>query len=296
MGIYDRDYYPREERPGFSLQTPRTAIGALIAINVAVWLVDFLTPATPWGGRWLSDHMAVHVNTLSQPWLWWQYLTAGFAHTPQRFEHILFNMLALYFLGRDVERVYGTREFIRLYLVMVVFASVVWDVVNWLGGTPGIVQAYGASGALAGVVVLFALNFPRATVLLFFVLPIPAWLLGVFVVGMDIYGALGQGETSNIAYSMHLAGAAFGFIYFQQGWSFTRLTQDRFRWPRFSLRKKPRLHVHQPPAEEESDLSREVDRILEKIYREGEANLTAQERRTLEKASREYQRRGNTGP
>ena len=71
--------------------------------------------------RWLSDHMAVHVDTLTQPWLWWQYLTAGFAHSPLRFDHILGNMLVLFFLGRDVEEAYGPKEFLRLYLVMVVF-------------------------------------------------------------------------------------------------------------------------------------------------------------------------------
>ena len=67
--------------------------------------------------------MAVHVDTLTQPWLWWQYLTAGFTHSPLRFDHILGNMLVLFFLGRDVEEAYGPKEFLRLYLVMVVFAK-----------------------------------------------------------------------------------------------------------------------------------------------------------------------------
>ena len=131
----------------------------------------------------------------------------------------------------------------------------------------------------------------RSTILLFFVIPMPAWLFGVLVVGLDIYGAMHGAGGSNIAYSAHLAGAAFAFVYYRQGWNLTRLAAGRFAWPTF--RRKPRLRVHRPEEEKPStsDLSEEVDRILEKIYREGEAGLTAKERKILEIASREYQRR-----
>jgi hypothetical protein len=57
-----------------------------------------------------------------------------------------------------------------------------------------------------------------------------------------------------------------------------------------ALKLRPKLKVHDPAADER-DLSREVDRILEKISREGEASLSKQERATLERASRRYQQR-----
>jgi hypothetical protein len=177
---------------------------------------------------------------------------------------------------------------------MVVFASLVWNVLGKAAGLPDAALAIGASGAIAGVVVLYALNFPRRTLLLFFVIPVPAWLCGVLIVGWDMLGATGRAGASNVAYSMHLAGAAFAFVYFQRRWNLTRLT-DRFinvRWP--SFRPRPRLHIHKPEEPPPSDLSAEVDRILEKIYREGEASLTAKERKTLEAASREYQQRVKT--
>lgn len=289
MGIYDREYY-RTERQGASAYTPRSVVGWLILVNVALWLLDFFTPDTPHGGHWLSDHMAVHVNTLTQPWLWWQFLTAGFAHSPQNFGHILGNMFVLFMFGRDVEENYGSKEFLRLYLVMVVFASVVWSVVNKIAGTPADAAALGASGAIAGVVILYALCFPQRTILLFFVFPMPAWLFGIVIVGLDMFGAFG-GSEKNIAYSMHLAGAAFAFVYYRRGWNLTQLTAGRFALPTF--RRKPRLRVHTPEPESESqtDLAAEVDHILEKIYRDGEASLSAKERKTLETASREYQRK-----
>ena len=64
--------------------------------------------------------------------MWWQFLTYGFVHDPFASQHIFFNMLVLFFLGRDVEQWYGTREFIRLYLVTLVFASVVCAVTTRL--------------------------------------------------------------------------------------------------------------------------------------------------------------------
>ena len=70
-------------------------------------------------------------------------------------------MLVLLFLGRSVEVVYGGKEFLRLYLVMVVFASVVWAAANKIIGTPGFMrEMYGASGAIAGVVVLICPELP----------------------------------------------------------------------------------------------------------------------------------------
>ena len=99
MGIYDRDYYRQQQNPSMpSIRMPQSIIGIIILINVVVFLVDAFTP-----DHWLSDHMAVHVYTLTRPWLWWQMLSYGFAHSPAGFGHIFANMLTLFFLGRDIE-------------------------------------------------------------------------------------------------------------------------------------------------------------------------------------------------
>jgi hypothetical protein len=207
-------------------------------------------------------------------------------------------MLVLFFLGRSVEQRYGPKEFLRFYLVALVFANVAWCIVGRLtGASPG-AGIYGASGAIAAVVVLFAFNFPNVTVLLFFVLPMPAWLLGVGIVAYDIIGAMGGNQGSNVAYSAHVAGAAFALLYYQRGWNLTQWSEGLFGWSKALFRAKPRLRIHNPPNEEppsppppSGDLAAEVDRILAKIYREGEASLTPKERSTLEAASRKYQER-----
>jgi membrane associated rhomboid family serine protease len=319
MGLYDREYYREEQEPppGLSLRAPRTVVTALIIINVAFWIGDFLTPerrdpqTRQLVGHWLSDGMAVHTpgqeqlpgdgeemavrgpapgtwpETLTHVWMWWQLVAYGFAHS-SAFAHIFGNMIGLWFLGRDIEYTYGRREFLRLYLALLFVGGLTWAVLNHIQPPPHPAQVYGASGAVAGIVVLYALNFPRRTVLLFFVLPMPAWVLGVLLVGMDLLGAAGSAGDSNVAYTVHLAGAAFALLYFKFRWNLTRLTDFRIGLPR--LRPRPKLRVHDP-EQEWSDLNQEVDRILEKISREGEDSLTRKERHTLEEASREFQRR-----
>jgi membrane associated rhomboid family serine protease len=220
--------------------------------------------------------------------MWWQLLTCGFVHHPTEMGHILFNMLALFFLGRDVEEWYGTREFIRLYLATLVFSSLVWAVATRLFDPRQASTLLGASGAISGVVVLYALNFPKRILLFMFVVPLPAWLLGVLVIAFDIWGAMHRGD--NVAYTAHLGGAAFALAYFNLRWNFGRMLQSAAAW--LKGRSRPSLKVFKPEDGPNPHVADEdVDRILEKIHREGEGSLTRKERRVLENASREYQRR-----
>ena len=301
MGIYDRDYY-REEQPGVSIRGPRTIIGWIILINVVIFFADgLITPRTPGtsGPPGINDLLALHVGDLFKPWLWWRFLTYGFAHasfSPQEGLpwHIIGNMLGLFFLGRSVEQFYGHKEFLRFYLTTIVVAGLIWASASALAcrlaGEPLQGAAVGASGAVVGVVILFALNFPRQTLLLFFVIPVPAWVVGVLIVVMDLFEAT-RGGSSRIAWQAHLAGAGFAFLYFRNRWNLTRISQNWFSasW----LKRRPKLRLHDPRREapRKDDLSDQVDKILEKIHLQGEDSLTAKERRMLKNASRQYQKK-----
>ncbi|MCX7425127.1 MAG: rhomboid family intramembrane serine protease [Planctomycetia bacterium] len=294
MGIYDRDYY-QTQRPGISIRGPSSVVGWLIAINAAVFLADgLLTP----NNNEIIESLAAKVGTLTAPWLWWQFLTYGFAHSPwPNYWHILGNMLGLWFLGRDIEYTYGPREFLRLYLTMIVLGGIAWAGTSTLQGLPPDLPLVGASGAVTGIVVLYALHFPRRTLLLFFVLPVPAWAVGVLVVVTNLRGAAVLGNDDHIAYGVHLAGIAFALAYYRFHWNLGRLVGGRFSldW----LKRRPKFRVHDPdPFDHRNrqdqgaeDTSAEEDRILEKIHRQGIESLTRQERRTLEAASRRYQSR-----
>jgi hypothetical protein len=91
-----------------------------------------------------------------------------------------------------------------------------------------------------------------------------------------------------VAYTAHLGGAAFGFLFFKTGWYLGRILPQRLSLP--SLKPRPKLRVHDP-EEHERDLTEQADRILEKISVSGQESLTADERRTLEQYSRRMQQK-----
>lgn len=294
MGIYDREYY-RDEPGGFHIRKPGTIIGWLLAINIVVFLLSALLTNRELGlnafgtpvehiTHPLNDWLGLQAGDLAKPWFWWRFLTYGFCHASVW--HILGNMIGLFFLGAAVEQRYGQKEFLRIYLVMIVFAGVAWAASELLiRGNPEN-SVVGASGAVVGVIVLFALNYPRQTVLLMGVLPMPAWLLGVIIIVPDLFRSVG--EPDQIAFQAHLAGAALAFLYWKLGWNFTRIT-DKFTSGKM-FKRHPRLRVLDPdddvPDRKEVAREAELDRILDKIRREGEEKLTRKERRTLQNESR----------
>ncbi len=314
MGIYDRDYYKEQQRPGLALRAPSTAIGWIIAVNVAIFILDAFTEPVrgPGSLHAISSALSLNTGVLAKPWLWWKFITCGFAHASYpNYQHVLFNMLGLFFLGRIVEQRYGRKEFLWFYMVTIVLGSILWCVLNSIQGLPAGVALVGASGAITGVVMLFALNFPKQTILFMFIIPMPAWVLGVMLVVFNIFGMRGVAGEPNVAYGVHLAGAGFALAYFQFRWNISRLAD---RWiPKELFKNRPRLRVHDPsddygdsggrasqdefsPAQpsrsevrqqsKDKRTEEEVDRILTKIHNQGANSLSSKERRTMEAASR----------
>jgi rhomboid family protein len=289
VGIYDRDYY-RRSQPGFSLRMPQSMVVTLILINVALYLIDgILFQHT----HALTESLALTNDTLWRPWLWWQFLTCGFVHDPNNVMHVIANMAGLFFLGRNVEQLYGSKEFLRIYLVMIILGSLCFALgsaaTNAITHQNEPYSLLGASGAVSGITILFVLNFPHVTLMLIPIpIPIKAWVIGVVIVVYNLFGAIAS--YGNVAFGVHLAGIVFAWLYFQHHWNLGHFFANIFRMPKFPSR--PKFRIHKPDDEpEESDLNAEVDRILEKISREGEGSLTRKERRTLETASRQYQNR-----
>ncbi|HTU26149.1 MAG TPA: rhomboid family intramembrane serine protease [Pirellulales bacterium] len=274
MGIYDRNYYRDDESS--SLLNARSVVVVLIVVNVIYFFLQNLLHSEALV-RWLI----VDSTLLHSPWQIWRLVTYSMVHIEPW--TILWNMLGLFFFGRAVEDKYGPREFIRIYLMLAITAALVW--LALYAGTGGGGALFGCFAVVLGMVVLFCLDDPKQTVIFIFV-PMPAWLLGAILIGFDLVGIL-NGGANWITFAAHLAGALMAFIYFRTNMNLGRLFSSS-GWPR--LKRPTRLRLHDPEAEDRQ-LSRQVDAILEKISRDGESSLTKQERRTLEQASRRYQRR-----
>jgi membrane associated rhomboid family serine protease len=267
----------------------------LIIINAAIWVIDVLyRPGPDRLPGHLSRLLAVDSQTLWQPWLWWQFLTYGFAHDSQTIMHVAGNMLGLFFLGQPVEDLYGRKSFLRIYLTSLVLCSVVWCLTQNLVYS-GDQRAFliGASGAVTTVVILFALNFPRRMILFMMFIPMPAWVLGVLLVVMNLMGTLGgagDAESHRVAFDVHLVGAAYGLVFFRTRWDVGTFWPGNWSSWLAQRRRRPRLKVHDP-SEGSSALEKQADAVLAKLHQHGEASLTARERRILEDYSRRMQQK-----
>lgn len=295
MGVYDRDYYRADEPRGlFGFDQP--VVVNLVLLNVAVYVLQ-LFGGNEIGG-WIEDTFALRVDTIWKPWLWWQVITSGFLHDRHGISHLLFNMIGLWFFGRDVEGIYGRRQFLWFYLTALAASGAGWALVQWAldGGQPPYASSIGASGAVTAVLVLFCLHYPHRTVYLMF-FPVPAWLLAAIIVGQDLFAVIRReqgAEVANVAYVAHLAGAVYSYLFFRTHWSFASLWPGNFSWRLFRRRMiGPKLRVHRSDAGQaaEPPLQSRVDEILEKISRSGQDSLTPEERATLENASKLYQQR-----
>jgi hypothetical protein len=195
----------------------------------------------------------------------------------------------------------GRSEFFRFYIAAIVLAGIAWLVSVQLGHPVHASRMFlvGASGAVMAVLAVFIWYFPRQTVLLWGVLPVPAWALGVLYFVSDLQGAAsGGGQVANVA---HLAGAIFGGLYAWRGWHLGGLADLAASFRRRRMRvvrpeegrdpRVPRPAEPKAPAPLDDDLQDAVDRILEKISRSGEASLTPEDRETLTQASRRLKER-----
>jgi membrane associated rhomboid family serine protease len=312
MGIYDREYY-RREGPSFlgSLVEQGLVCKWLIGINVACFVIQVMTRTqmtmpNPMGGPDIrlpffrepfTDALALNVDKVMHGEVW-RLLTYAFLHSTSNIWHILFNLLTLWFFGRQVEDDYGPREFAGFYLVSAVVSGLVYTAATLVGLHKGGV-AVGASGAVVAVLVLCACNHPKQVVYLFFVLPVPVWGAIAFLVVLDSFSLFGNAR-NNIATSAHLGGAAFGAAYFLSGLRLTSWLGGVRDWRRRRAQPRLRLYREEPPtpvavaapAHPDLDALRaELDAILEKISRVGQDQLTEHERQVLQRASEIFKRR-----
>jgi membrane associated rhomboid family serine protease len=291
MGIYDRDYERErsyDDSPGFRIGGERSLTTNLVIVIGIVYVVQLLTGLGPREDGWFTDLFSLHADLPRKPWMAFQLVTYGFLHSYD-FKHILFNCFGLWMFGRSVEGPYGKREYLSFFLAAVMFAGAAWLVCE-LAVTRQLspnVQMLGASGGIAAVLILFCLNFPRQQVFIWGVLPMKAWVFALVFIGLDLFGATSR--EGNVAYTAHLGGALFAVIYYKAGLRLSDWLPGGWKLPK--LRRRPPLRVHDPADDVEDASDDVVDDILRKIRERGQESLTAQERRILQEASREYQKR-----
>jgi membrane associated rhomboid family serine protease len=239
----------------------------LIIVNLAVFILQRF---------FLDKHLdllgLVPAYFLGRAYLW-QIVTYMFLHASVL--HIFFNMLFLWMMGSELERYWGGREFLKYYLVTGCGAGLVNVLVQPHASVPTI----GASGAIFGIIIAFALAFPDRELLLYFFIRIKAKHFAILVGVLELVALLLL-PNAGIARFAHLGGLLVGYVY---------LKYDRLVYPLkklvFRAEAKRAEDARRRREADEAELRGEIDRILDKITNEGIDALSAKERAFLAKRS-----------
>ncbi|AUX07734.1 rhomboid family protein [Halalkaliarchaeum desulfuricum] len=175
-----------------------------------MWVTFFLQflVALLFGGAVSESLFVLRSANLEYVWTW---ITSIFAHGG--FGHIAINSIVLYFFGPPVERQLGTRRYVGLFLGAGIIASAAQIGSGFLLGDP-VVGVVGASGAIMAVMGVLTVLNPKLKVYLYFVLPMPLWLLTVGFAAFSIFAGLGALD-DNVAHFAHLGGLVVGLAYGQ---------------------------------------------------------------------------------
>src|SRR5713101_2767397 len=192
-----------------------TALKAIIGANIAVFLAMWVMPADL--ERILTEILGlVPFHVVRNMWIW-QLATYMFVHAGTF--HILFNMLALWMFGTELERIWGTRYFLKFYFVTGIGAGVLTVLLSMLPFAP-LRQLYGnnivgASGAIYGLILAYALYFPNRLILLI-LFPVPAKIFAVIMGAMNFVASTST-TGGGVASATHLCGFLVAYLFLKGG-------------------------------------------------------------------------------
>ena len=273
---------PAPRRPVFRPRMPQSVVGVLILVNVIAFLLQSILASSSTGDV-LSRYLAFDSSKLLSGTFFfhlYQFITYQFLHGDLL--HILMNMIVLWFFGRELEPRLGSGRFLFLYLAGGVVGGVVFLI--WSAFEERIVPMVGASGAIYGIVVFYAMLWPHRKVNVFlfpFMVPMKVMHMAMIFVGVSLfYGFFsGGGEGSGVAHFCHLGGALFGYLFYRYEQRLRGMIDQAKEW-----KKERDLNAEQ-------DRQEEVDRLLAKIHEEGISSLTPKERSFLNETSRKLRNR-----
>ena len=270
---------------GFGLSYGVTpVVKRLLIANVAVFFVGFAI-GHEFFLQWLSFNPS---RVLTRPW---GLITYMFVHADLM--HLLLNMLVLFFFGPPLEGRWGSREFAKYYLICGLGGAGL----SFLFMSSG-VPIVGASAAVYGLMLAFAMNWPDSPIYVWGIFPVKAKWLVAFLFVVSLFSAFGS-PGGPIAHFAHLGGLAAGFVYLKLDWKPSQKLDQLRRATRVR-----RLAI--VPRDEEEERSRPsagraawapgderrmldaVDQVLDKISAQGMSSLTLEERRLLDEVSKRH--------
>jgi membrane associated rhomboid family serine protease len=244
----------------------------LILINVAVFIVQLLLVKT----RFTPLFALIPRLVVTKGYVW-QVITYMFLHGG--FFHLALNMFIVWMFGSRIEAVLGSGRFMRFYLICGIGGAAMQFAVAFNG------LSLGASAAVYGILLAYAIWFPNNIIYVFGVFPVKARNLVIVLAAAELLFGLSGGD--GVAHFAHLGGMAAGLIYLRSDYRMKGV----WDWLRSVAKRFPvRIHMADgPPKDAHADRDK-IDSILDKINRKGYENLTETERRILENYSQQTKR------
>jgi membrane associated rhomboid family serine protease len=178
-----------------------SAVLSLIIANVVVFALQSLSNGAVdvllalWPLQAIDGQSYFHV---------WQIVTYSFLHSTDNIWHLLFNMFGLWMFGAEIERYVGPRRLLACYFASVITAALAQLFVPMLfGEAPG--PTIGASGGVFGLILAYAVMFPKRKVAVYFLIPMPTWLFATLYAAIELFQGV-TGSQSGVAHFAHLGG------------------------------------------------------------------------------------------
>jgi membrane associated rhomboid family serine protease len=254
--------YARNKRSGWSDYLSNNVVNKIIVVNVVVYVLQIIFAPH------FSRLFAIEPKAMIRDFYFWQPVTYMFLHGG--FMHLFFNMLMVWIWGSALEATWGGKRFLKYYVACGLGGALFITIFSFNSITVG------ASGAIFGLYLAYAVLFPNNYVFLYFVFPVKAKYLVTFIALFQL--AAGVSGPSGISYCAHLGGMAIGLFFFRREIMNARwLSRVRRRWGDYN---RTRREVW------EQQEGTKIDSILDKIASKGYENLSTTEKRILENYSR----------
>ena len=215
------------------------AIKALMIANVAAFiLTNYIAPE-------LQTYLGMEPESVVERLWIWQPVTYMFLHGG--IFHILFNMLALWMFGVELERMWGSRFFTKYYFVTGLGAAATTLLLSLtpfaLANQLYYALTIGASGAVYGVLLAYAMYFPNRPIYMYFLFPIPAKYFVIIIGAISLLSSM-NGPGGGVAHTTHLGGLLAGYLYLKRGRTHL-LSELKYRYLKWRInRMRRRFDVH----------------------------------------------------
>ena len=259
-------------------------IKTLLIINAAIFIPCELFPNVK---LYVYSLFAVRPIAITEGLFIWQPFTYMFLHGG--WLHIFFNMMMLWMFGSQLEEVWGSKEFLKFYLFTGTVAGIIIFVWNLTVAGPHSITL-GASGAVFGVMLAYAVYWPDRELLFMMFFPLKTKYVVLLYAGVSFFSMV-SGSGSGISHVGHLGGFIAGFVYLRyirninvlKSLSLGGATEfkEAVNMKKQRVLWKKRMREYEESREE----ARRVDELLSKISRDGIDSLSASERKFLKKAA-----------